>query len=646
MSPKNKKVARRKAKSRKERIQLSRSKTRLFSLIALSIPVLFILFLEIVLRLLNYGGDNRLFVPTPTEDSKYYGINRSVCRRYFVRDDFVPTPRKDLFLREKPEGTFRIFVLGGSTTAGFPYAHNVSFPRILHRRLTDTFPDRRIEVVNTAMTAINSYTLLDFMDEILKQKPDAILIYAGHNEFYGALGVGSVESLGQYRWIVQTYLNLQTYKTFLLARDGIHAIQRMFRKDPETENLFDPSETQMARIVKEKEILLNSDLYKRGRKQFESNLCAIYRKVDKAGIPVLISELVSNIRDQKPFVSIPSDTLPSALSIYQEARLFERNGEYDLARKRYYKAKDLDALRFRATEDFNQVIHAVAEKYNSPVVPMQTYFELASLHGLIGNNLMHEHLHPNIDGYFLMADAFYQAMQQHEFIDSEWPAERIRPSDMYQKRWGFTSLDSTYAAMTIAHLKGGWPFKKTGPNRALEMIHPKTKAESISLKKLKTESMTFEMGHLELARYFEEKGEIQKAIEEYRSLIYSVPYLDLFYEPAIHLLLKKERYEEVLDILLEGVKYNQSFFMYKWIGQISLATGETHRGVQFLEQARQINPHDEILLYNLARGYYHLRRIENGDQIAALLRQLAPNAQALSILADFRQSMINQIQSN
>ena len=29
------------------------------------------------------------------------------------------------------------------------------------------------------------------------QEPDAVLIYAGHNEYYGALGVGSTESLGR-----------------------------------------------------------------------------------------------------------------------------------------------------------------------------------------------------------------------------------------------------------------------------------------------------------------------------------------------------------------------------------------------------------------------------------------------------------------
>jgi len=37
------------------------------------------------------------------------------------------------------------------------------------------------------MAAINSYALLDMVDEVIQQSPDAVLIYTGHNEYYGAL---------------------------------------------------------------------------------------------------------------------------------------------------------------------------------------------------------------------------------------------------------------------------------------------------------------------------------------------------------------------------------------------------------------------------------------------------------------------------
>ncbi|MBN2000134.1 SGNH/GDSL hydrolase family protein [candidate division KSB1 bacterium] len=274
------------------------------------IPVLFFLILETGLRLFNYGGNPLLFVSTPYEASIYYGINLKVGKRYFHRSDFNPTPRKDIFLKEKPKNGFRIFVLGESTTAGFPYGNNLTFTRVLNRRLSDTFPSRRIEVVNTAMTASNSYALLDFMDEVLKYKPDGILIYTGHNEYYGALGVGSTESLG--------------------------------------------------------------------KNQFRYNLHDVLRKAKDAGVPVLIGELVSNIRDQKSFVSVLCDTFPGADEVIAEARQLEKEGHIPQARKAYYRAKDLDALRFRAPEEFNQIIRDLAHEFSISVVPMDSCFEAAS----------------------------------------------------------------------------------------------------------------------------------------------------------------------------------------------------------------------------------------------------------------------------
>ena len=104
------------------------------------------------------------------------------------------------------------------------------------------------------MAAINSYSLLDFTDEILEQSPDALLIYAGHNEYYGALGVGSEQSLGNSRWLIRTYLKLRTIKTFLLVRDFIGWIKIRFSNLFYGGSKIDPSATLMERIVSDQTI--------------------------------------------------------------------------------------------------------------------------------------------------------------------------------------------------------------------------------------------------------------------------------------------------------------------------------------------------------------------------------------------------------
>ncbi len=642
MKKKHKNIQKMKSKS-SPAVEISPSRRRFFNFVMLLIPMFFLLVLEVGLQIFKYGGNTALFVSTPDETSVYNGINRNVARRYFASESFNPTPRKDLFLKIKPKNSYRIFVLGESTTAGFPYGNNLTFPRILNRRLSDTFPDRRIEVVNTAFTAINSYSLLDFMDEILEQQPDAILIYAGHNEFYGALGVGSMESLGKVRWIARAYLKLQRFKTVMLLRDAIGQVKKWLAGSSDIDLLNDPMATEMSRIVKEQKIPLGSDLYELGKEQFRRNLHDILKKATDARVPVLISELVSNIRDQLPFVSIEQGGLPSAQKVFKEARLLEKEGKYEEARQVYYRAKDLDALRFRATEEFNEIIQNLAAQFHIPVVPMKSYFEAASPHGLIGNNLTCDHLHPNSDGYFLMADAFFNTLRQHHFISPDWQSQNTKPISYYRQNWGFTRLDSVYAALTITHLKGGWPFKRSGPNLALDQFSPKTKEDSSALNILRTGQSTLELAHIELAQYYESRGELERAFQEYQSLIYTVPNLDLFYEPMVQFLLTTEQYERALQILTDALKYNQSFFIYKWIGQIHLALNHPPEGIFFLEKARSMRLDDEQLLYNLTRAYYNTSQFKRGDEILVQLKRIWSNPSAIAELEALKKSISDRI---
>jgi tetratricopeptide (TPR) repeat protein len=237
-----------------------------------------------------------------------------------------------------------------------------------------------------------------------------------------------------------------------------------------------------------------------------------------------------------------------------------------------------------------------------------------------------------------MADAFYTSMRQENFISSDWQKHTLMPSSYYRDHWGFTTLDSVYAALTIIHLKGGWPFKKEGPNLALYEYTPVTKEDSVALQILKTGSSTLELGHMELANYYEKRREYERAFREYEALIYTVPNLDLFYEPALKILLATQQYERALLLLEDALKYNESGFVYKWIGQIRLAGGDTQEGIRVLEKARVLLPGDAQLLFNLTRAYYKTSQFEKGDATLARLRSIAPNTAAIRELEKFRKS--------
>jgi tetratricopeptide (TPR) repeat protein len=601
---------------------LSPARKRAFTISLVALPIVLMILCELGLRMMHYGGNTALFVSIPDENSKYYGINLDVAKRYFTTLSDVPTPRKDLFLKVKPENGYRIFVLGESTAAGFPFGNNITFSRILNRRLSDLFPEKHVEIVNTALTAINTYTQLDFMDEILQCKPDAILIYSGHNEFYGALGVGSMESLGKHRWIVKAVLALEKFKTYMLVQDLIGGIERTIGLDRQKMAASDPSATLMERIVEHKIIPLHSDEYDRGADQFRENLREIIQKAQRAGVKVILSELVSNVRDNAPFESIEGSERPSARAVYDEAKALEAHGRYDEAKTKYYAAKDLDALRFRAPEDFNGIIHDVASEFSVPVVPMKARFESSSPHMLIGNNLMFEHLHPNLDGYFLMADAFFETMQDQKLIAPDWKERHARPSASYREHWGYTVLDSVYAARIVARLKGGWPFKNEHePNHVLEGLPLSTIEDSIAAKIVPAGVLTLEQGHIELAGYYENRGDLGHAFNEYNALMSTVPYFDLFYEPAVKMLVGMKQYDKALEVLFELKHYQESSFTYKWIGQINLMSGRIPEGIAYLEKAREGDPANAIILYNLGYAYFSTMQDDKGNAIEDLLRQ-------------------------
>ena len=117
--------------------------------------------------------------------------------------------------------TFRVVCLGGSTTAGFPFEINATFPFQLQFRLRNALLDNWVEVINLGISAVNSYTVLDLMPEVLEIEPDLVLIYMGHNEYYGALGVGSTQSVSRNRHLVKAYLALRKLRFFQLMENRV-----------------------------------------------------------------------------------------------------------------------------------------------------------------------------------------------------------------------------------------------------------------------------------------------------------------------------------------------------------------------------------------------------------------------------------------
>ena len=595
--------------------------------IIICIPFLILFLLEILLRIIGVGDNLSLFIDNPDKDFKEYKIvNPLIGKKYFQKLEYT-SPSNDIFLKEKPANGYRIFVMGSSTVIGFPYDYNLMFSRILQERLQDSYPEKHIEVVNTAITAINSYTLLDFMNDILKEEPDAILIYAGHNEFYGAFGIGSNEKAARLRKLTFIHLDLMSLRIYQLLRNVIYGTGSLLSSE---DNNSKVRGTLMKRIVGKKNIPYKDETYNFGIACYRKNMTEILNKARKNNIPVFISELICNIKDMEPFCSDATAEYPAASDVYFNARKYEKENRYELSKESYYKAKDLDCIRFRASEEINDIIRDLTDKFNAILVPMQDRFEDESPNGLIGNNLLTEHVHPNIDGYFLMADAFYYEIARSGLINKHINTLYYRTSDYYKRNWGYSALDSLLAIHRINNLKYHWPFRPlNSPYIDYRQIYkPKSLVDSLAFTVMKSPDLNVVEAHLELAKYYREKDDFYNAFKEYNAEIKCFPYSYEDYLEAADCLIKLNDFPTALSFLNKSLELKETFYGYFREGEIFLLKEDYKAAINAFALASKFvdTPNNKKrLLSKQFEAYYFSGRVGESKKILDKIRKINPD---------------------
>ncbi len=98
---------------------------------------------------------------------------------------------------QKPEGTYRIFLMGASTAYGlgglwphiddrYPVLTNSeTIDAFLERQLSESLPGLKIEVVNAAITSTWTHHNLIYLNQtVLKYRPDMVLFLDGFNDYY------------------------------------------------------------------------------------------------------------------------------------------------------------------------------------------------------------------------------------------------------------------------------------------------------------------------------------------------------------------------------------------------------------------------------------------------------------------------------
>lgn len=604
---------------------LSFKKKLLFYAITFSIPVFFFVALEGTLRATNYMGNTNLFIDANIESDEYLVPNPNFASRYFFYTNVIPSPSIDVFLAEKPKDSYRVFAMGGSTAAGYPYSYNGTFSSVVDDVLQDALPQKNVEVVNVGVSAVNTYTLYDQLDEIIEHKPDAIIIYTGHNEFYGALGVGSNENLGGFPGFVRFYLKLQRFKTFLFLRnilvDSGKWISSTFGDGQKK-----ISGTLMERIVASRSIELESAKHKMAMIQFESNLSAILNTFAQKDIPVYISSISSNLKDHAPFVDITDGDQPSAQKTFTDAELEYKNGNYDIALDKYTLAKDLDGLKFRAPSEINTIIKELSsESDNVNYVPVEEAFRENSEHGITGFNLMLEHLHPNKEGYFLIGKTFAKSLLNDLSAEIDQSQSRNDLSNYFDRMY-LTYFDDRVEWHRITTLKQGFPFVQSGTQNSYQSNYsPLDFIDSLAFANVHLE-LGWDRGKVQAAQHYQSIGEFDKAIIEYLGIARNQPWNVSPFIYASRLYLEQGKFDEAEPLLRKAYELTEeNAFVTKMLGAIELNRGNIDASIRLLEKSISINPNDPQAIFNLSGAYGRKQQFNKAMELVQKVEKLNPD---------------------
>jgi tetratricopeptide (TPR) repeat protein len=462
---------------------ISRRRLWSFRLIAIfGLPLFFFGVIELGLRLAGFGYPTSFLLKSSNRGEKTFVQNNQFGWRFFgpraARQPFATS-----IPREKPNDTIRIFVFGESAAYGDPQA-NFGLPRMLDVILSARHPGKKFEVVNAAMTGINSHVILPLARDCEEAHADAWVIYMGNNEVVGPFGAGTVFG-GQATPLplIHALLALKTTRTGQLL-DTVRGSAQKATKTGEWEG--------MRMFVKYK-LAQNDPRLEADYQNFDQNLKGIIAAGRKSGAKIILSTVAVNEKDCAPFASLhqsgltdsrlndwqqvfdagkkaqDSGNFQQALMDYNQAAQMDdsfaelrfRRGQCALqlkdlatAQKEFAAARDLDTLRFRCDSRLENLIRQRATG-DVLLADGERALAEASLDRISGSDFFYEHVHLTFPGNYVLARAIAEKVEKALALpeDAPWPS----PTDCEQSL-GHTSRDMQMALSAMLGRLSDIPF--------------------------------------------------------------------------------------------------------------------------------------------------------------------------------------------
>ena len=623
-----------------------------FTFIAIVVvPLLFFALLELGLRVAGVGTSYDYFREIDIDGQLYYQENIDFA------DQFYPAaldinPRENTFTVERRPELIRVFILGGSAALGFPHK-NHGIDRLLATQLAAALPSRDIEVINTAMTAVNSHVVYAVANSIPEDSADFAVILMGNNEVVGPYGPGTFNQ--NFLSNITLIRGIQALKRTRIWQ-ALDSLVMQIRPDDALQEL----EWEGMQMFTNRGVTYDDPRMAGVYSHYEDNLTGIIGTLQAKGMHVILSSVPVNLRHSAPFLSVHSPGLSSdqldewrelirrgaqnadagdwgestthfqaALEIdpgyadthFRLATALENLGEFEQARSHYERAVDLDALRFRADSRINEVIQDVAASDESDelsYVDSADAFAQASRPFEPGWNLLLEHVHYDFSGNHILAAEIARSI-----VDAVSATDDYQPLSEAEvaRRVGFPNHDTPAEIQTLLAMTQQPPFPgQSNYTRLQSFLSGKldrVAAEVGSPREVVQRRQDVVRSgladwkvHFELAVLNQRLGNSSAMYYHLNEVLELYPHNRETYMKLAEALSKDGRWREVIPHLERSLYYTRGdetkiAETIGWLGMAHLRTGEYDKGKDLLLAVTEEYP-DQIGL--VLRSYMTLIR--------------------------------------
>ncbi|MCA9065547.1 MAG: hypothetical protein KDA96_20910, partial [Planctomycetaceae bacterium] len=410
-----------------------------------------------------------------------------------------------------------IFVLGGSTVQGRPWSIPTSFTTFLQQALSAADPERSWEVVNCGGISYASYRLVPIMTECLSYEPDLFIVCTGHNEFLEDVTYADHKETSGV--VPQATEWLQHLRSFRAVRQLIHSGPTTSVDRPVLPAEVDALLDHQGGL----EMFRRDDGHAQDVvRHFRSNLLRMTGLARQHHIPLLMLQppsslvdcppfksqlsvtdpaLVSRVRDSVHAASEPGRTPAESIQLLQSATQVDERfafawyqlGHALIADRRFHeavdafvRARDEDICPLRMTSPLEQTMHSVVEETGTPFVNLHEFLAGHCANGLVGDQVLCDHIHPSFRSHHDMALLICEWMMDSGLVKTPPDADAWQRTCRRQFEAHLTSLDNLYflrGQRALEDLKGWAAGRAEGPpvmkNRKQDREPPDINSEGL-----------------------------------------------------------------------------------------------------------------------------------------------------------------------